>query len=144
MKEYYPGMEFETPKNYSEQSRKQESPQRAPKSNRAGEKMSVTKVGNFQSFKEAVESTDEVLLKFEADWCMPCKAMSSVVEEVANLHPEIKFLAVDVEGEGMEEVLVKYKIRSIPAFVHVRRGTQIKSACGTVSRAELTSLIKDV
>lgn len=106
--------------------------------------MSVTKVEDFQSFREAVESTEKVLLKFEADWCTPCKAMSSVVEEVSNMHPDVKFVAVDVDGEGMEEVLKKYQIRSIPAFVHLRKGDRVSSTCGTVNRAELASLIADV
>lgn len=105
--------------------------------------MTVTKVEDFQSFQNEVEGAERVLVKFEADWCMPCKAMTAVIEEIANRHPDLKVIAVDVDGEGMGPVLKKYKIRAVPTFVHLRGGTAIRSTSGTVSRAELSSLIED-
>jgi thioredoxin 1 len=106
--------------------------------------MSFTKVTNFQSFLNELEGEGQVLVKFEAEWCMPCRAMTSVVEEVVNQYPDLKVIAVDVDGEGMEEALQQYKVRSVPMFVHLRDGTIINSASGTVSKAELASLVEDV
>jgi thioredoxin 1 len=106
--------------------------------------MPVTKVEDFQSFQSEVECAEKVLVKFEADWCLPCRAMASVIEEIANKHPDLKVVAVDVDGEGMEPVLKKYGVRAVPTFVHVRRGTTIRSTSGTVSKAELSSLVEDV
>jgi len=67
--------------------------------------MPVTKIETFQSFQDEVESAERVLVKFEADWCMPCRAMASVIEEIAKQHPNVKVVAVDVDGDGMEPVL---------------------------------------
>lgn len=106
--------------------------------------MPITKVDNFQSFLSELEGEEKVLVKFEAEWCMPCRAMSSVVEEIANQNPDLKVIAVDIEGEGMEEALRRYGVRSVPTFVHLRSGAAVRSAAGTVSRAELSSLVEDV
>jgi len=106
--------------------------------------MTVTKIDDFQSFAEVIASTERVLVKFEADWCMPCKAMASVVEEIANQHPDFKVVAVNVDGEGMEEALQTYEVRAVPTFVHVKQGNAVRSDSGTLSKAELTSLLTDV
>lgn len=105
--------------------------------------MPITKVDDLEEFQSIISREEKVLVKFEADWCMPCRAMSSVVEEVAKLHPNVKVLAVDIEGEGIDEALVEYGVRSVPTFVHLREGTKVRSTSGTVSKAELSSLLSD-
>ena len=104
-------------------------------------KMPVIHVDTFSKFQDIINSEGSVLVKFEAAWCMPCKAMASVVEEIANQHPDVKVLAVDIELEGMDDLLLEYGVRSLPTFVHLRKGTKVSSACGTISKAELSSLI---
>lgn len=135
---YYPGMEFELPAAEEEvlPNRKENG------TTSTGEKsMPVIKVEDFKSFQDIVVKEENVLVKFEADWCMPCKAMSPVVEEIANQHPNVKFLAVNIETDGMDDILLKYNVRSLPTFVHLHKGTKVNSACGTISKAELSSLI---
>lgn len=138
---YYPGMEFELP--VAEPSSKDDSSDTSVNSNKLpGEsRMPVTKIDDLKSFQDVISREERILVKFEADWCMPCRAMSSVVEEIANQHPDVKVLAVDIEGEGLDEVLVQYGVRSLPTFISLRSGTKIGSACGTISKAELSTLI---
>lgn len=107
--------------------------------------MSVTKVVDFASFKKEVASTnDKVLVKFEADWCMPCEAMNAVVEDVAKRHPEVKVVTVDIEGEGIDSILVEYGVRSLPTFIRLENGKIVKSAAGTLTKAELSKLLNDI
>lgn len=135
---YYPGMEFEIPEAAAVGT-----PWRHTASDQGDLQMPVTKVDDFEQFQNIISREERVLVKFEADWCMPCRAMSSVVEEVAKLHPDVKVLAVDIEGEGIDELLLEYGVRSVPTFVHVREGAKVKSTCGTVSKTELSSLLSD-
>ena len=136
---YYPGMEFEIPEAAAVGM-----PWPRRTSSEQGElQMPVTKVEDFEQFQSIISQEERVLVKFEADWCSPCRAMSSVVEEVAKLHPDVKVLAVDIEGEGIDEVLSTYGVRSVPTFVHVRSGAKVRSTSGTVSKAELSSLLAD-
>jgi thioredoxin 1 len=137
---YYPGMEFELPVAEplsKDNSSKTDEPSKLP----GAVRMPVTKIEDLKSFQEVISREDRILVKFEADWCMPCRAMASVVEEIANQHPDVKVLAVDIEGEGLDEVLIQYEVRSLPTFVSLRAGTKVASACGTISKAELSSLI---
>lgn len=104
-------------------------------------KMRVKKVESFSEFKDIVAVENKVLIKFEADWCMPCKAMASVVEEVAKQHPDVRFIAVDIESEGMDELLLEFEVRSLPTFVHLEEGNKTDSVCGTISKTELSSFV---
>ena len=140
---YYPGMEFELPtdetlSSQNDSSKTIESPQMP-----GAVRMPVTKIENLKSFRETVAREDRILVKFEAAWCMPCRAMASVVEEIANQHPDVKVLAVDIEGEGLDEILTQYEVRALPTFVSLRAGNKVGSACGTISKAELSSLLSE-
>lgn len=106
--------------------------------------MAVTKVDSFDDFQKEILSSEKVLVKFEADWCTPCKAMASVVEEVARQHPDYRVIAADIDGDGMEQAIKAYSIRSVPTFVKLLQGEATKSTYGTITRDELSSLLSDV
>lgn len=106
--------------------------------------MSVTKVEDFETFEKEVASVKrKVLVKFEADWCIPCEAMAAVVEDVARRYPEVKVVAVDIDGDGIDSILKEYGVRSLPTFVRVENGAIVRSATGTLTKAELSSLLDD-
>jgi thioredoxin 1 len=107
--------------------------------------MQVKKVDDLDSYRsEVVDNADKnILIKFEADWCNPCKAMASVVEEVAKQFPDIKVLSVDVEGDGIEEILREFDVRSVPTFVKIRGDNGPKKICGTVSKSELSIFLRE-
>jgi thioredoxin 1 len=137
---YYPGMEFEVVETDEHLDTKKDTS--SSDSKQSGDsKMSVIKINDFAAFQDTVSKESNVLVKFEADWCMPCKAMSSVVEEIAKQHPDVKVLAVDIEAEGMDDILIEYGVRSLPTFVHLREGEKVNSACGTITKAELSSFL---
>jgi len=53
---------------------------------------------NFDA--EVVNSDKIVLIDFWASWCMPCKMLSPIVDEVAEENPQIKVCKVNVDKEG--------------------------------------------
>ncbi len=99
--------------------------------------MSIKHISDVKAFQEEVDSSDNILIKFEADWCNPCKAMSPIVEDFAKNNPQLKVISVDIEGEGIYDVLIKYGIRSVPTFVRLKAGAAVRTATGTITRTEL-------
>ncbi len=101
--------------------------------------MSIKHVSDVKSFQEELDSSDNILIKFEAEWCNPCKAMAPIIEDFAKNNPQLKVIAVDVDGDGIHDVLSKYGVRSVPTFVRLKGGATIRTAAGTITRTELST-----
>lgn len=52
--------------------------------------------------------------KFYADWCAPCKALSTVLDSIDT---ETEIIPIDIDSEEGMEMSTKYGIRSIPMLV---------------------------
>lgn len=104
----------------------------------------IVKVENFDDFRQEVEAcSGRILIKFEADWCMPCRAAAPIVEEFARQNPDVKVVVVDIEGDGLEPVLKKYNVRAVPTFVQMNEGLSVRAWSGLVNRTELLALLGD-
>lgn len=104
--------------------------------------MPIKEIRDLTSFQEEVQSSEDVVVKFEADWCSPCKAVKPIVEEVARQNPDIKFISVDIEGDGLDSIISEYGVRSVPTFVRVKQGKPVASAVGAISRRDLTFFVR--
>ena len=67
------------------------------------------------------------VLKFYADWCGPCKMLSSTLEKVDS---DISIREVDIDTEF--DVAAKYNIRSVPTMVMLENGVEIKRVTGSI------------
>lgn len=105
--------------------------------------MPVTKISDRKAFDEVMQSSGNLLIKFEAEWCRPCKAMIPIVEELAKNNPNIKVVAVDIEGDGIYDLLMQFEVRSVPTFIHLKNGNAVKRAVGTLNRTELSSMVEE-
>ena len=52
--------------------------------------MSVLSVTSEAFEKEVINSDKPVLVDFYADWCGPCRMMSSVIDEISDERSDIK------------------------------------------------------
>jgi thioredoxin 1 len=79
------------------------------------------------------------VLYFTADWCNPCKKVKPIVEEI-NKKSMTKFQLIDVDSEM--ELAKKFEIRSVPTFILIKDGKEIKRTTGAQTREQLKSFIK--
>ena len=78
------------------------------------------------------------VLYFTADWCNPCKKVKPIVEEM-NRENIIKFQLVDVDSEM--ELAKRFEIRSVPTFILIKDGKEIKRTTGAQTRGQLEEFI---
>jgi thioredoxin 1 len=78
------------------------------------------------------------ILYFTADWCQPCKKVKPIVEEI-NKDSVTKFQMIDVDSEM--ELTKKFEIRSVPTFILIKNGTEIKRTTGAQTREQLEAFI---
>jgi thioredoxin-like negative regulator of GroEL len=79
------------------------------------------------------------ILYFTADWCNPCKKVRPIVEEI-NRDSIIKFLFIDIDTEL--SLAEDYEVRSIPTFILLENGKEIKRISGAQTQEQLMVLLK--
>ena len=52
---------------------------------------------NYQ--KEVLESKDNVIIDFYANWCGSCRMLRPILEEVARENPNLKIVSINVDEE---------------------------------------------
>ena len=102
--------------------------------------MSVS-VFNEENFNEEVKNYEGiVLVDFYADWCMPCKMMSPIIDEIAS--EQISNLKVGkVNVDDNQELAEKYGIMSIPTILVLKNGEISKTFIGVTSKEEIKNAL---
>lgn len=69
------------------------------------------------------------VLKFYADWCGPCKAMTRVIEGIDTKTP---IVSINIDNDT--ELAVKYGIRSVPTMILVdENNTELRRRTGLMT-----------
>ena len=98
----------------------------------------IKEIKSEKEFKENVlDSTDAVLVDFNATWCGPCKMQRPILE---NLSKDYKIVSVDTDEN--EELAYQYKVMSIPCMVLIKDGKEINRMVGLHSEEDIKEFLK--
>lgn len=101
--------------------------------------MNVIKITKSNFEQEVLKSDKPVLIDFWATWCMPCKMISPVVDEIANEIPEIKVGKVNIDEQP--ELANKFNVMSIPTLAVIKDGKIIKTMVGVKPKASILKML---
>lgn len=68
------------------------------------------------------------VLKFQAIWCGPCKALTPFVESMEKNYPKLPVIVVDADEN--QDLCQKYNVKRLPTLVFIN-GDHIKYVVGT-------------
>lgn len=104
----------------------------------------LEKVFNYETNKEwKFEGELPCIIDFYADWCMPCKMVAPVLEELAREYEgKINIYKVDTEEE--QELSAVFGIRSIPSLLFCPKDGQPQMAMGALPKESFKKAIEDV
>jgi len=97
---------------------------------------------NQENFAEEVLNSDKLaLIDFWASWCMPCKIIAPLVEELAeDLKGEVKIGKVNVDDNP--ELSTELSIMNIPTLVIFKEGKEVSRIMGVNSKEAIRAKLK--
>ena len=79
--------------------------------------------------------------KFYGDWCIPCKQLTPIFEEVKTNFNNVVFESYDVDDS--HELASKYGIRSVPTVIIEKNGKEVKRITGAQSKLTYSGAINE-
>lgn len=80
--------------------------------------------------------SETVLLDFYADWCGPCRAMTPLLDQLAQRGYPIRKVNIDQHPD----LAARFGVRAVPCFVMLVQGREVGREIGQVSLARLEQL----
>ncbi len=90
-------------------------------------------VGAADFATEVEGSKTPVLVDFWAPWCGPCKALTPILEGLAeDFKGKLRIVQVNVDDEG--DLAMRYGVQAIPALIYFRDGKVQDKMVGYMSK----------
>lgn len=97
--------------------------------------MSILKITSTNFEEEVLNSQKTVIIDFYADWCMPCKMMSPIIDNIAKENDDIKVGKINVDEA--QDLAMKYNVMSIPTVIVFKAGKEHKKFVGVTSKENI-------
>ena len=104
--------------------------------------MSVKTITKENFDAEVLSSDKPVLVDFWAEWCMPCRMLSPVVDEVANENTSVSVGKINVDEQP--ELAARFGVMSIPTLIVFKNGETVQRSVGVIPKAQVEALVTNV
>jgi thioredoxin 1 len=82
---------------------------------------------------DVLESDVPVVVDFWAEWCVPCKQIAPIVDDIANEY-EGRAKAAKMNVDTDQSIAASFGIRSIPALLYFKNGELVDQLIGTAPK----------
>lgn len=91
-------------------------------------------------FDEIIGGDTLTIIDFSATWCMPCRLLAPILEQVADTKTDVNFFNLDIDEN--EEIAKRYRIFSVPTLMAFKSGKMIDSLVGLNNFDEIMEFIE--
>lgn len=91
-------------------------------------------------FEEIIKGDELTIIDFSATWCMPCRMLAPILEQVADKTENVNFYNLDIDDN--EEIAKRYRIFSVPTLLAFKNGKVLDSLVGLNSFEEISEFVK--
>jgi len=96
---------------------------------------------NESNFDESI-AKGVSLVDFYADWCMPCRSLAPILEDLKLKMPSVNFFKLNIEDS--QDLAGKYDVSSIPLMVIMRDGKEVNRIVGLMKSEDIEKKINEV
>lgn len=93
------------------------------------------------TYQQALANDGLVAVRLWANWCMPCRMMAPIYQEVAEkmAHDTVVFGEVDIDQ--YPSIAAQLGVRSIPTVVLFKNGQEVTRSAGLMPAPQLTDMV---
>jgi thioredoxin 1 len=90
---------------------------------------------------DVLQSDKPVLVDFWAEWCVPCRKVSPLLEEIAGeMGDKVQIVKLNIDENP--ETTRNYRVMSVPTLTIFKNGEPVTSVTGARPKGELVRLIE--
>lgn len=103
--------------------------------------MAVLEVSDKDFEEKVLKSEKPVMVDFWAPWCMPCRMVGPIIEELSDIYGD-KADFVKVNVDESPQVAVRFGIRSIPTIMIFKSGESVETMVGACPKEYFQSKVE--
>lgn len=102
----------------------------------------LVKTLSDQNFQSVVDKGDLLLVDFWAEWCAPCKAMSPILDEIAqDLEGKVSIYKLNIDDNP--QTPANFGVRGIPTLILYKGGEAIDQIVGVMPKDQIKAKISE-
>lgn len=90
---------------------------------------------------DVLQSSTPVILDFWAEWCAPCRMMTSILDEIAE-EMQGKLIVAKMNTDENRETPTKFAIRGIPTLMLFKNGELVATKVGAATKSQMVSFLE--
>lgn len=94
-----------------------------------------------EEFDEILNSKEICVCDFSASWCMPCRMMSPIMEDVSVKYKR-KYFFYQIDIDSAEDLAEKYKVEVVPTIIVFKKGKEIGRTSGFMEMEDMEKFLK--
>lgn len=95
---------------------------------------------NNANFEEITKSEKLVIIDFWATWCGPCRALSPIMDELAEEYKD-QVIIGKCDTDENNDIAMEFGVRNIPMLVFLKNGEVVETLVGLQRKPDLVKLI---
>ena len=99
-------------------------------------------ISTDNEFHQLIENSQvPIMVYFWAEWCLPCKIISPVIDTFVDEYAG-KMIIARLDSDSCKETVKLHKVFSIPTVMIIKNGTETERLIGSKHRDELERVIQ--
>ena len=99
--------------------------------------MAVAEVTDATFDSEVLKAEKPVIVDFWAPWCVPCRRVSPILDQMSEDREDVRFVKLNVDDNP--QTSMSYRITSIPTIARFEGGEVREQAVGALPKNQLAS-----
>ncbi len=92
-------------------------------------------------FQEILNNNTVVLVDFHTQWCVPCKKLAPIIDEIAKENKG-NLYAIKIDADANKTLSKKYNVKGVPTLILFKNAKEVWRNTGLLLKEEIESKIR--